>query len=501
LIAENTEKILDSYSLDVNGLKADIKIVESQEFSPLYNITIMGIGGATKLLLNSLRAEILSMVPINTNLLDDKKYLEQMTKKYVDAANLLVDKYLPGTNLETKKVLTAYVINIMLGLGDLEVPIADPALEEITVNGSKKRIWVFHEKYGWCETNIEIDEENEIYNYSEQIGRKVGRQITNLFPIMDAELPDGSRINSTLFPISQSGNTITIRKFRKNPWTITSMIDNGTVSAEIAATIWLCIQNEISLLISGGTASGKTSFLNAISLFIPADRRVISIEETRELTLPSFLQWVPMLTRQPNPEGKGSVSLYDLMINALRQRPDVVIVGEIRTEKDAETLFEAIHTGHAVYGTVHADDVEDTVIRMTNPPIAIPKIMLNSIGGIATLLRHRRYGMRKVYEFGEMLNTGDARVVYKWYLKGDKFEKINEFTRLLETIILYGGYTKQEIDEDIMEKAKVLAWLVKNKIFNVDPVGYVIANYYKDKNSVMEVVDKDMPYAESYLRI
>ena len=203
---------------------------------------------------------------------------------------------------------------------------------------------------------------------SEHIGRLVGRQINNIAPLMDAELPDGSRVNATLFPISQKGNTITIRKFSKNPWTMPLLIKSKEVSPEIASLIWLCMQNEISMIISGGTASGKTSFLNAMSMFVPANRRVITIEETKELTIPDFVQWVPMLTRQANPEGKGEIVLYNLMINALRQRPDIVIVGEIRTEKDAETLFEAVHTGHTAYGTLHADNAEDAIIRMTNPP-------------------------------------------------------------------------------------------------------------------------------------
>ncbi len=491
---------MENYQLDVNGLMVDIKIVETGEFAPSYMLTVPSIGDATKLLLVSFRSEMLSMVPINTTLMEDKKYIEQIRKKYIDASNMLIDRYLPGSDEETKKILIAYIINIMMGLGDLEAPLADPHLEEIAVNGSRRPVWVFHEKYGWCRTNIVIGEEAVIYNDAEQIGRRVGRQITNLFPIMDAELPDGSRVNSTLFPVSQTGNTITIRKFRKNPWTITAMIANGTVSTEIAALIWLCMQNEISVLVSGGTASGKTSFLNAISLFIPATRRVISVEETKELTLPRFLQWLPMLTRQSNPEGKGEVTLYDLMINALRQRPDVMIVGEMRTQKDAETFFEAIHTGHAVYGTVHADDVQDTVIRMTNPPIAIPKIVLNSVGAIVTLFRHRRFGIRRVLEFGEVLVSGDARVLYRWYLKGDRFDKVNELTRLMETIALYGGYAKNEITDEIAEKAKILNWLVENKVTDVDDVGYVIANYYKEKSMVLSAVDKKVPFAESGLK-
>ncbi len=316
---------------------------------------------------------------------------------------------------------------------------------------------------------------------------------------MDAELPDGSRVNATLYPISQKGNTITIRKFGKNPWTMTAMIANKTLSAEIASLVWLCIENEISLLISGGTASGKTSFLNAMSIFMPANRRIISVEETRELTLPNFLHWVPMLTRQPNPEGKGEVTLYDLMINSLRQRPDIMLVGEVRIKKDAETLFEAIHTGHAVYGTVHADNAQDTVIRMTNPPIEVPKLMMNAFGGVVTLFRHRRLGIRRVLEMGEMTRAGDINVVYRWDMRNDTFSQISEIARLSEMISLYGGFTRSELLASIEEKSKVLSWMVKNNVTDVDAAGYVVSSYYRNRDKILDMVAQDLPYSRDLM--
>jgi flagellar protein FlaI len=494
------EKVYDTYELDAHGLKVNIRIVDKGDFVPIYEVTMPGIGEATKILLISERQELLSLVPIDPTRIEDKEYLAELTNKYIEASDVIIDKYLPGTSKEVKKALTAYIINIMLGLGDLEAPLADDNLEEIAVNTSKEPVWVFHKKYGWCKTNLMLPNEETIYDDAEQIGRRVGRQITNLSPLMDAELPDGSRVNATLYPISQKGNTITIRKFGKNPWTMPALIANGTISSYLAALTWLGIQNEVSMLISGGTASGKTSFLNAMSIFMPPNRRIISVEETRELTLPEFLHWIPMVTRQPNPEGKGEVTLYDLMINALRQRPDIMLVGEIRTKKDAETLFEAIHTGHAVYGTVHADDTQDTIVRMTNPPIDIPKLMINAIGGIVTLFRHRRLGIRRVLEFAEINRTGDATVLWRWNSRQDTFVQIGEMARLADTIMLYGGYTRNEMLEEIEEKRKILEWMVKNKVFDVDATGYIIANYYKDKNSVLDIVNKDMPYSSEMFK-
>jgi flagellar protein FlaI len=491
----NDEKLIVEYQLDAHGTNVRIQIVDGADFVPSYRVTFPGIGDATKLLIMSLRSELTAMVPLDPSRIEDKRYLNQLNSKYIDAGNILVDKYIPGTSPATKQLLTSYIINMMLGLGDLEALIADDNLEEIAVNGAKDYIWVFHKVLGWCKTNIKPASDNTIYDQASQIGRRIGREINNLAPLMDAELNDGSRVNATLYPISQNGNTITIRKFAKNPWTMTALVKGGSLSIEIASLVWLCIQNEISLLFSGGTASGKTSFLNACSMFFPANRRIISIEETRELQLPAFFQWLAMVSRDPNPEGKGEVTMYKLMVNALRQRPDIMLVGEIRTQKDAETLFEAIHTGHAVYGTVHADNAQDTVIRMSNPPIGIPKITMNALGAIVCLFRHRTKGIRRMLEFGEMLNTGDVNVIYKWNILNDKYTQISEMTRLLETLTLYGGLTKKDMVDDLAEKSSILDWMVRNDVVGIDDAGFVVANYYKHRDKVVKLARDNVTFS------
>ena len=487
--------VLGTYKLDAHGTEVNVRIYTSQDFAPIYEVTFPGIGQATKMLIMSLRGDLVSLVPLDPSRLNETEYMEEVHNKYIEASSILIDKYLPNTGDATKRILTSYIINMMLGLGDLEALLADDNLEEITVNGSTTNIWVFHKTFGWCKTNIKPESEEAIYNQAEQIGRGVGREINNLAPLMDSELLDGSRVNATLYPVSQNGNTITIRKFAKNPWTMPALIKNHTIDASIAALIWLCIENEISLLVSGGTASGKTSFLNAMSIFFPSTRRIISVEETRELTLPSFFQWVPMLTRPPNPEGKGAVELYDLMINSLRQRPDIVLVGEIRVEKDAETLFEAIHTGHAVYGTVHADNAQDTIIRLTNPPIGIPKILINALGAIVTQFRHRAKGMRRTLEFAEVLRSGDANVHYRWNMRNDTFTQISDLTRLSDTLSLYAGYTKNEITDEIEKKTRILQWLSDNDVLDVDDAGKVVAQYYRNKDKVFDIAKEQVKYS------
>jgi len=295
---------------------------------------------------------------------------------------------------------------------------------------------------------------------------------------MDAHLLTGDRVNATLHPITAHGNTITIRKFSSKPWTITDFIKSKTISYYEAAVIWLAVQNELSILISGGTGSGKTSMLNVVASFIPINQRIISIEDTRELTLPGDLHWVPMETRLPNPEGKGEVTMLGLVVNALWMSPDRIIMGEVRRKREAEVLFEAMHTGHSVYATLHANNVDETIARLTNPPIEVPKSLLSSVALIVVQNRNRRTGKRKTWQIAEVLPTGDARVVTQYNMTRDSFEKVSEFDQIFNTLIQYTGRTKKHIIEDIHKKMELLRWMVSNNINDIQKVGTFLRKYY-----------------------
>jgi len=323
------------------------------------------------------------------------------------------------------------------------------------------------------------------------IGRRVGRQITILEPLMDAHLATGDRVNATLGPISVKGNTITLRKFAAKPWTITDFIKSETISTGAAALIWLGVQFELSALISGGTATGKTSMLNVVANFIPPNQRIISIEDTREIQLPKFLHWIPMITRLPNPEGKGEISMLDLLVNSLRQRPDRILVGEIRRKREAEVLFEAIHTGHSVYATVHANDTSETITRLTNPPIDIPRTMLPAISMIIVQYRNRRTGVRKTFQISEVLPNSEPNVLIQLDIKSGKLNKVNKSKTLLNTIELFTGFTKNELRKSLKEKEHILKWLVKQNIDTVDSVGRVMAEYYTQSDYLMKFVNKN----------
>jgi len=483
--------LLASYSFENEKLPVEVRIIKGKDFTPRYEVSIPGIAEGTKLILETkLKGELVTEVKLDISEILDPKKFDEVKGKFLEAGKRILERNFPTLPADKKEILAVYLLQNTLGLGELEALLADERLEEVVVNNSREPVWVYHKKFGWCKTNLKIKNEEMIYDYASTIARKIGRQINVLNPMLDAHLPTGDRVNSTLFPISSFGNTITIRKFAKNPWTITNFIRSNTVSSEVAALIWLCIQNELSLLVTGGTGSGKTSFLNAMSGLIPANQRIISIEDTRELTLPSFLQWVPMVVREPNPEGKGEVTMLDLMVNALRQRPDRILVGEIRRQREAEILFEAMHTGHSVYATLHADNSEQTISRLINPPINIPPGMLDALSGIVVTFRHRRFNIRRVLEFTEVQKNGAINTLYKWDVKSDKIKGVGTMNRLSNLLSLYAGMEEKEIEADVEEKKDVLDWMVKNSYEDVDKVGEIVSHYYMDPDEVLEAVRK-----------
>ena len=469
---------LDSYKLNVSDTIISVDIFRVKAGFAFYNISIKNITPTTNVILKKIRDEFISKVNIGPVEVTESGGEIDIKDKFKKEIVILIKKYFPNTDEKTTKLLLSQIIRQNIGLGDVEILLKDGNLEEIAINTSKEPVMVYHKKFGWLTTNIKIPREDKIRHYSTMIGRDVGKEITLLKPLLDAHLLTGSRVNATLSPISTKGNTITIRKFSDKPWTITDFIKSGTISYEASAFIWLAIQNELSTLIAGGTGSGKTSALNVVTSFIPFNQRVISIEDTRELTLPQDLHWVPMETRMPNPEGKGEITMLDLVVNSLRMRPDRIIMGEIRRKREAEVLFEAMHTGHSVYGTFHANNAEETVQRLTNPPIDVPKLVLSAMSLVCVQNRNRRTGHRRTLQLAEILPSGDANVFMQLNVHKDMLEKIAEPKQVYKTLKLYTGSSQQEIDDDLVEKVKILKWLVDKGVDDVNKIGGIFRKYY-----------------------
>ena len=491
-------KLIESYRIIADNVPAVVNIwSDEDENVPIYELNMPNLGPGTNALLDSLTDELSEKVPVEIEEVTDTKKIQKLKDDFFMHAKEVIKKRLPKNADEQISILAGTLLHQMYGLGFIDVVMADNWLEELAVNGSKEPVSVYHKKYGWCKTNKLIKDEEDIYNLSSQIGRKVGREISSLKPIMDAHLLTGDRVASTLFPISTGGSTITIRRFARNPWTAAHFASPQykTFSKEIAAFLWQAMQYELNILVAGGTGSGKTSMLNSICSFLPPNQRIISIEDTREISLPKELHWnwVPMTTRNPNPEGQGEVTMLDLMVSSLRMRPDRIIVGEVRRREQAETMFEAMHTGHSVYTTMHADTAEQVKRRLLEPPIQIPKPEIESLQLILMQFRDRRKNMRRTLELAEILRGGEElelNYLYRWRPRTDKFEKGNDSIRVMEDLNLHTGMTPKEINDDLKEKENILGWMIKKDIKDIDEFGKIMSMYYKNNKKLMDAVSK-----------
>jgi flagellar protein FlaI len=497
-----TKKVLESYRVNAAGLTANVSILSTEEFVPIYSVEMPEVGLGTKTILNQIRMQLIKQTTIKVREILDPRIAETLQVRFIESAKSLVNDYLPSLKKEDVEMLSGILVNDMLGLGNIEIPLNDENLEEVVINNSAEPIWVYHRRHGWLKSNVFVPTEDKILDYANLIGRRIGRQITILNPLMDAHLITGDRVNATLFPVSTKGNTITVRKFARKPWTIVDFIKLNTISEEIAALTWLCVQYELNVLVSGGTGSGKTSTLNTLMPFIQPNQRIISIEDTRELSLPMYLHWIPMTTREPNPEGKGEVSMLDLMVNSLRMRPDRMVVGEIRRQREAEVLFEAMHTGHSVYSTLHADRAEQAKRRLVTPPIGVSESLLESLHLILVQYRHRRLGIRRVWEVAEVVPVGETaetagvsvRLLYRWKPREDAFVLERPSLRVLTEIETLTGMTEREVSDDLEEKEKILHWMVQKNVNDINNVGKLMALYYKNKQEVLDLALKNKPF-------
>ena len=490
-------RVIDSYNYVVEGISINIFVKkEKGSFVPVYNLEISAISPTTEVVLEGVRKELIRRVNLGIAEISDYKKVDVVEEKFDSMIRVLIKKYFPESDEETENFLSTYLKMKSLGLGSLELLMADELLEEIVINQGAEPVWVYHKKHGWLKTTIFLKDEDQIKHYASVIGRRVGRQITVLNPLLDAHLPQGDRVNATLHPVSTDGNTITIRKFSKDPWTITKFLKKGTLSFKAAAIIWTAIQYEMSAIIAGGTASGKTSALSVFAGFFPPNQRIISIEDTREIQLPRFLHWVPLNTVIANPEGKGEITMQDLLVNSLRMRPDRILVGEVRRSKETDTLFEAIHTGHSAYATFHANNAKETVDRLTNSPLNVPKIMLPAISLIIVQFRNRRTGMRRTFQLSEITPSGDVNVIMQYDPKKDVLVDANKSVSFINNLKLFTGLTDSEFKKDIDEKIKVLKYLVNKEIDSVDGVGRIMAEFYTDKDNLMKFVNKNETFKE-----
>jgi archaeal flagellar protein FlaI len=489
---------VEEYEIEAEGVIVNVEILAYGVKPMRYKLVLQEIGLGTEALLDQIRQKLVLEVDVSTTEILDPKVIDYIKTKFKRRAENLLTEKMPSLDDDTKSYLISLLLHEIMGLGKIEFLVNDPDLEEIIINSASEPVRVYHKKHGWLLTNIIVPSEEQIQNYSNIIARRVGRQITTLTPLLDAQMVTGDRTNAVLYPIAHKGNTITIRKFARDPWTIVDLMNVKTVNKEVLSLVWIAMEYEMNILISGGTGSGKTSLLGTILPFIPPSQRVLTIEDTRELQLPETLYWCPLVTRPANTEGRGEVSMLDLLINSLRMRPDRIILGEMRKQQEAEVLFEAMHTGHSVYATVHADTVSETITRLINPPIMTPPNLLSAINLNLVQFRDRRKGIRRTFQVGEFVTQETDKgvevkgnILYRWKPSTDTIIPHSESIRFFEELSRHTGFNTIEIEKDIKLRQQILAWMVKHKIKGVKTIGKLMTEYYYNKDNLLNYVEKD----------
>ena len=292
---------------------------------------------------------------------DEPEIQEQLKNKIEEIVGFILDHDYPATTRNERLKIVTEISDEVLGYGPINSLLMDPSVSEIMVNGPCQ---VYVERKGRLElTGVRFRNNEQVLQVIEKIVAPLGRRIDEGSPMVDARLPDGSRVNAIIPPLALKGPTITIRKFAKEPFTIRDLIGFNTLSPEMACFLEACVKVKLNIVVSGGTGSGKTTTLNVLSSFIPADERIITIEDAAELQLRQE-HVVPMETRPANIEGKGSVTIRDLVKNALRMRPDRIVVGEVRGG-EALDMLQAMNTGHdGSLTTGHANSPRDMLTRL-----------------------------------------------------------------------------------------------------------------------------------------
>ena len=393
--------------------------------------------------------------------------------------------------IHAKEFYADAVVKEMAGFGIIDPLLDDDALEEVMIIGPSKPVYVFHRKYEMMKTNIVFYEDRDIKNLIDKMARLVGRRIDIQVPLLDARLADGSRVNATILPASLDGSTLTLRKFRKDPFTVIDLLGTGTLDLDTAAFLWLVSDGQgakpANILVSGGTASGKTTTLNILASFIPSDERVISIEDTAELVLP-LDHWIRFETRPPSVEGTGEISMDTLVKNSLRMRPDRIIVGEIRGE-EGFTLFTAMNTGHSgCLGTVHANSANETLVRIFSPPISVPKIMIAALNFV--IMQHRfhdrrRGVIRRITEIAEVTpdenQEPQMKTIFEWDAVSDKLVSTGIPSTFLQTICSFTGMKREDIDSELEQRKQILAKMKEEGVRKLEDVCAITQNYILKK--------------------
>lgn len=412
--------------------------------------------------------------------IDPKEYFEKEARKVIERYKLSLGS-LPGVAWNK---IVYYVERDILGYERLDPIMRDPNIEDISCNGPERPVYVWHRKYESIPTNVVFETSEELDNFILRLAYKAGKHISTAHPVLDAMLPENHRVAATFMTeVSRGGSSFTIRKFREDPITIVDMVRSNVMSPEMAAYLWMLMENKFPAIVMGVTGAGKTTMLNALACLFRPTIKVVSIEDTPELRLP-LENWVQLMSRPSygfGPEKVGEITLYDLVKVSLRYRPDVIIVGEIRGE-EAYVLFQAMATGHGGMTTLHSESIDAAVKRLISPPMNIPPSYIPLIKVALVIkrakLRKAERSVRRVTEVIEVLDYNKYLTVFKWDPFTDTF--INNWSESvnLRDIGEFLGMTQKQMMDELIKRRNIILWMSENNIRKYTDVAKIVNKYY-----------------------
>jgi len=418
---------------------------------------------------------------------------EEVLLGYIDKRlKLLANELAIDIPYESYKKIYYYLCRDFLGLNEIEPILRDYFVEDIECNGSNSPLYIIHRIFRNIKTSINFTNPDELESLVEKLAQRCGKHISYADPILDGTLPDGSRVNATYTAdISTKGPTFTIRKFTVTPWTPPELISFRTLSPEMMAYLWMLVQYKMNILITGGTAAGKTTLLNAIAFFIPPEARVVSIEDTRELNLPRE-NWLPSVVRgSTGGRGENEISLFTLLRSSFRQSPDYVIVGEVRG-KEASVLFQGMASGHSSISTMHADSVDTLIKRLETPPIELSPTLLNVLDCVCIMTHAivNKEETRKLREIVEIVNVDSNGIAtintpFSWDASQDKFY-YKTGSKVFEKISKRYGISVGDLELEFRKRAQLIFQMYKMKKTKFEEVQELINKYYKRPEEVLK---------------